>query len=431
VIRLPSAADPDVSVIVLLDGAVEMAESCLRALAAADDSVPCETVILLNDPDAALEDLVRKGTTGAEAVITRANAAPGVGWNLGASVARAPRLATMHEDSEPDAGWLAPLCEAMTDSGAGVVGSRLYNRDGSVQNSGWVLFADGSPQQINGLSAPDVVASSDPAPADLISGAAMLLDRDTVRAVGGWDERFYPAVFMDIDMSTAIWNQGRLVLSVPASGVRHQSGALGRRESTALTGPLLARFLFERHRDRFVSKWGAAVRGLAPPPADAEPESIRAAVQAALPHTRERAELIRSGNWRPSAPPARAERPFTGIPEPVLGNGDGTHSVATEVDDALDAAERQVVDEYCRWLIGKEESRSVELYEARMQLQHRDRELADVRRHTEALRQQNQELTLTLDRIVHGLTWRLRTMVRRVVRAPLALFRRARQGSGT
>jgi GT2 family glycosyltransferase len=416
---------------VLLDGAVEMAESCLRALAAGDDSVPCETVIVLNDPEAALEDLVRKGTSGAEVVITRANAAPGVGWNLGITVARAPRLATMHEDSEPDAGWLAPLCEAMTESGAGVVGSRLYNRDGTVQNSGWVLFSDGSPRQINGLSAPEAVASSDPTPTDLISGAAMLLDRDAVRAVGGWDERFYPAVFMDIDMSTAMWNQGRLVLSVPASGVRHQSGALGRRQSTALTGPLLARFLFERHRDRFISKWGAAVRGLAPPPADEEPESIRAAVREALPRTRKRAELIRSGSWRPAGPPARAEQPLTGIPEPVLNGEDGTHTVAAEVDDALDAAETQVVDEYCRWLIAKEESKTVELWDARMQLQHRDLELADVRRQIDALQQQNQELALTLDRIVHGFTWRVRTMIRRIARAPRALIRRARPGSGS
>jgi GT2 family glycosyltransferase len=430
VIRLPSATDPDVSVMVLLDGAVEMAESCLRALAAGDDSVPCETVIVLNDPEAPLEDLVRKGTTGAEVVITRANAAPGVGWNLAVKVARAPRLATMHEDSEPDAGWLAPLCEAMTESGAGVVGSRLYNRDGTVQNSGWALFSDGSPRQLNGLTAPEAVASSDPTPADLISGAAMLLDRDAVNAVGGWDERFYPAVFMDIDMSTAIWNQGRLVLSVPASGVRHQSGALGRRQSTALTGPLLARFLFERHRDRFITKWGAAVRGLAPPPADEEPETVRAAVREALPRTRARAESIRSGSWRPPGPPARAERPLTGIPEPVLDGEDGTHTVAAEVDEALDAAELQVVDEYCRWLIAKEQSKTVELWDARMQLQHRDRELAEVRRHIEALQHQNQELALALDRIVHGLTWRLRTMFRRVVRAPLALFRRARQGSG-
>jgi GT2 family glycosyltransferase len=431
-IRLPSAVDPEVSLIVLLDGAAEMAERCLRAIAATDDSVPCETVVLLNDPDPALENLVRKGTTGGQTVVSRANAGPGVGWNLGASVARAPRLATLHEDSEPDAGWLAPLCEAMTESGAGAVGSRLYNGDGTVQNCGWVLFSDGSPQQINEVSASEVVAVSEPTPADLISGAAMLLDRDAVRAAGGWDERFHPAVFVDIDISTAMWSQGRLVLSVPTSGVRHQSGALGHRENSALTGPHLARFLFERHRDRFLSKWGPDVRGLASPPPDIEPESIRAAVQAALRHTRERAGRVRSGSWKPSGRPQGAERLYSGISVPVLDQGEGAYAVAAEVDEALDVAERELVDEYCRWLGPREASFSKELAEVRHLLRHREQELADLHTHTanlqartDELQRQNQELALTLDRIVHGNTWRLRTLAHRVLRLPRAAVMRA------
>jgi GT2 family glycosyltransferase len=431
VIRLPSAADPDVSVIVVLDGAVEMAETCLRAIVAADDAVACETVIVLNDPDAALEDLVRGGTTGAETVVVRANAGTTVGWNLGASVARAPRLATLHEDSEPDAGWLAPLCEAMSESGAGVVGSRLYNRDGSVQNCGWVLFSDASAQQINELTAPEVAASADPTPADMVSGAAMLVDRDALRAAGGWDERFQPAVLGDVDISTAIWSQGRPVLSVPASGVRHQSGALLRREGSALTGPLLGRFLFERHRDRFVSKWGRVVRGLAPPPPDSEPESVRAAVQAALTRTRERAERISAGSLRRSGPPPQVERPFSGTADGILDRGDGTHAVAASVEEALDAAEGLLVSEYCRWLTHREEGQSAELQQARALLQHRDREMGELRAHAEDLQRDHHELATTLDRMVHGFTWQLRTMVLRVIGAPLALFRRARRGSGS
>ena len=148
-IRLPSAGDPAVSVIVLLDGAVEMGERCLRAVANADDSVPFETVILLNDPDPALESFVRTGTRGAKVVLSRANAGPGSGWNLGAEVSDAPRVATLHEDAEPDAGWLAALYKAMDEHGAGAVGSRLYHGDGTVQNCGRVLFSDASHLQID------------------------------------------------------------------------------------------------------------------------------------------------------------------------------------------------------------------------------------------------------------------------------------------
>lgn len=416
VIRLPSAADPAVSLIVLLDGAAEMAERCLRAIAAAEDAVPCETVVLLNDPDPALEHLVRKATTGGRVIVSRANAGPGVGWNLGAAVARAPRLATLHEDSEPDAGWLAPLCDTMTEYGAGAVGSRLYNHDGTVQNCGWVLFSDASHQPIKEANAPEVVAASEPTPADMLSGAAMLLDRDVVRAAGGWDERFHPAVFVDIDISTAIWSQGRPVLSVPASGVRHQSGTFDRRPNTALTGPRLRSFLFERHRDRFLAKWGPAVRGLASPPPDAEAESIRAAVQAALPHTRERAEQVRLGSWKPSGRVQSAERPYSGIPVPVLDRGDGAYAVAAEVEEALNVTESELVDDYCRWLARREEEIFDQLLEAHERLHQRQQESADLHAHAVELERQRQELALTLDRIIHGNTWRLRTLVHRVLR---------------
>lgn len=418
-IRLPSAENPEVSLIVLLDGAAEMGERCLRAIAAADDSVPCETVILLNDPDSALEDLVRKSTTGGQVILCRANSGPAVGWNLGAEIARAPRLATLHEDSEPNAGWLAPLCEAMSEYGAGAVGSRLYNNDGTVQDCGWVLFSDASQWPINESVAPEVVAASEPTPADILAGAAMLLDRDAVRAAGGWDERFHPAVFGDIDISTAIWSQGRRVLSVPASGVRHQGGAFDRREDTALTGPLLRGFLIERHRGRFVAKWGPALSDLASPPADrTDPRSTRASVQAALAHTRERAEQIRSGSWKPSGPTQSAKRHFSGSPAPVLDEVEGVHAVAPEVEAALNAAESELVADYCRMLAKKEQETSAQLVEVH-ELHNRSRqEFAELHR-------QHQELATTLNGILHGRTWRLRNLVHGILSRARATLARA------
>jgi hypothetical protein len=420
VIRLPAAENPEVSLLVLLDGAAEMGERCLRAIAAADDSVPCETVILLNDPDPALETMVRKSTTGGQVVLCRANAGPPVGWNLGTEIARAPRLATLHEDSEPSPGWLAPLCEAMSESGAGAVGSRLYDGDGTVQDCGWVLFSDGSQWPINGSVAPEVVAASEPTPADILAGAAMLLDRDAVRAAGGWDERFHPAVFGDIDISMAIWSQGRRLLSVPASGVRHEGGAFDRRRDTALAGPLLRGFLFERHRDRFVDKWGSALSGLAAPPTDyMDPESVRASVQAALPRTRERAERIRSGNWQQVGPTPSSERRLSGIATPLLGENKGVRPVAPEVEAALVAAESELVADYCQMLVQKEQQTSAELVEVH-ELHNRSREeTAELQRH-------HQQLADAYHAILRGKTWRLRNLVHRVLRWATAPARRRR-----
>ncbi len=409
VIRLPAAEDPAVSVIALLDGEAEMAERCLRAIAAAAPPVATETVLLLNDPDPELEDLVRKGTSGARVVLARANAGPGVGWNLGAAVARAPRLATLHEDSEPEPGWLGPLCEAMDETGAGAVGSRLFNDDGSVQNCGWVLFSDASHWTIDAATAPEVVAASEPTPADMLSGASMLVDREAVRAVGGWDERFHPAVYVDIDVSTAIWSRGRPVLSVPASRVRHRSGTFDRRPRSALTGPRLRLFLFERNRGPFGAKWGEAVTGLAPPPAGPEPERIAAAVQAALIRTRERAERVRAGGGPVPDGPV-AERRFTALAEPpVLAAGEGACAVAPPIVAGLRDAEAALVDEYCRWLTVRERETAAALAENREAVASQHAQL-------EALSAERDHLLALVDEIFTSRTWRARARLARLLR---------------
>lgn len=415
-IELPTPDDPAVSVIVLLDGAVEMAERCLSALAACEDTVPFETVLLLNDPDPELESFVRGSTRGARVVLSRANAGPGVGWNLGVAVARAPRLATLHEDSEPDPGWLPPLVETMTEHGAGAVGSRLYNQDGSVQNCGWVLFSDASHQPITAANAPEVVAATEPTPADMLSGAAMLVDRQAVEAIGGWDERFHPAVFVDIDVSTAMWNLGRPVLSVPSSSVRHASHAFDRRGNSPLTGPRLRTVLFERNSPHFLEKWGPFVRERAAPPDHTDPAGVAAAVASALTLTRERAERVRSGGWQPPRPEARAEPRFSGLAQPpALEADDGTFRVAPAVEAALGAAENELVRDYCLWLVRKEEMEFARLLAAHEELKWWDGEAAALKREREALKGERDELARKLNQILTGRTWRFRTAVARLL----------------
>jgi GT2 family glycosyltransferase len=411
VIRLPRADDPEVSVIVLLDGAVEMAERGLRALAAADDSVASEVVIVLNDPDPELERLARSGTSGATIVLSRANAGPGVGWNLGAAAARAPRLATLHEDSEPQPGWLTPLCETMTETGAGAVGARLFNHDGSIQNCGWVLFADASHWTIDPATAPEVAAATEPTPADMLSGAAMLVDRAAVDAVGGWDERFHPAVFVDIDVSTAIWAQGRPVYSVPASRVIHRSGTFDSRPRSALSGRWLRLFLLERNRGPFIEKWGDRVTDLAPPPADlADPDARAPAVAAALALTRGRAARVRAGGAGEAAPAPQAEARFTGIASPVAESED-LYTLPDALTAALDRAEAELIDEYCRFLIRAEEDEAHRL--AGLFEQARG-EMPEQHQHIENLRGAHDQAAAQLEAVVNSRTWRLHNRLARL-----------------
>jgi hypothetical protein len=74
--------------------------------------------------------------------------------------------------------------------------------------------------------------------------------------------------------------------------------------------------------------------------------------------------------------------------------------------------------EYCRWLARREEETAGRLREAHELLHQAQQEVAELRR-------QHQELAVTLDRILHGNTWRLRTLVHRLLRGGRDVIGRA------
>jgi GT2 family glycosyltransferase len=414
VIELAAPENPAVSVIVLLDGAVELAERCLLALAACEDSVPFETVLFLNAPDAELEAFVRDSTRGGRVVLCRANAGPGAGWNLGAEAARGPLLATLHEDSQPHPDWLPPLLAALEEDGAGAVGSRLYHRDGSIQNCGWVLFSDASGQQI---TSPEAVAASSPTPVDMLSGAAMLIDREALRAVGGWDERFHPAVFVDVDACTALWNLGLPVLSVPSSRVVHETGAFDRRGHSPLTGPRLREFLFLRNQAPFLEKWGELLAGGGEPPDYSRMETVPTAIAEAWELTKERARRLASGGWSPPCPAARPERRLTGLVEqPLVPDGANGLRVAPAIERALDEAEAGLIRDYCLWLVHREEWQAGRLGEAEAALEECCRDRGGLQRSFEEMQRSRNEAAEQLAQVLNGRTWRLRSAVLRLLR---------------
>jgi O-antigen biosynthesis protein len=272
-ISLPSAPDPSVSIVVLLSREASLAAACLRAIAAAvDPALPTEVVVVLNSRDEETRRLVHDGVAGARVVETEANTGVAVGWNLGFDVARGPRCALLHEDSLPTPGWLTRLHRTMDEHPlAAVVGARLEFPDGRFQNGGWALWREGVVTKLTPDHAPEVRGATEPYPADNVSSAGLLLDRAAWERTGGFDERFFPSVYTDIDFNMSVWQLGRTVLSEPRALVRHGSLAMVHEGGGALTSLDYHVFLRERHRARFVAKWRGALteHEPAPPGADA------------------------------------------------------------------------------------------------------------------------------------------------------------------
>jgi GT2 family glycosyltransferase len=206
-----------------------------------------ETIVVLSEPAPHVEEELRQKVTGIEVVASPINLGMAGAGNLGRAHAQGEFLVTLHDDAEIEAGWLEALVEtAEAHPEAGAIGGRVLYPDGRLQNAGMILWRDAT------ASTPLIVGAPLPATFDQLRavdycGTSSLLVRTAAwDAVGGLDERFYPAYYVDVDLSMALRQQNWVVLYQPRSCIRHHQGA---------STPLRFRsFLMARNRRLFVEK---------------------------------------------------------------------------------------------------------------------------------------------------------------------------------
>jgi GT2 family glycosyltransferase len=155
----------------------------------------------------------------------------------------------------------------MSDPKIGLVGARLEYGDGSFQHSAfmfpglsqlWVEFFPTPGRWIegrfNGRYPRRLYDGADPFEVDFVLGAAMMLKREVIEAVGLLDEGFF-MYCEEIDWAWRIRRAGWSVRCVPAARVTHYGGA-----SSGQARPQTIRYLWEsrlRLLDKHHPRWKA------------------------------------------------------------------------------------------------------------------------------------------------------------------------------
>jgi GT2 family glycosyltransferase len=259
-IVLPSSPAPRVSIVIVAARQPILLTRCLESLASCVTAIPFETIVVLNDAIPEVRSLVCERVSGVTVITSLVPLGLAGGVNRGRAHARGELLALFHDDSEAQPGWLDTLVAAAdSHPEAGAFGSRLLNSDGTPQCSGSVLWRDGTPRNL--ATEPETDASESKTTAVDYCGTACLLVRAvTWDAIGGADERFYPAYYVDVDLCFSIWSLNQAVLCTTASRVRHRKGAS--------TDAPFRQFIYRHNRERFREKWGRKLDVLEPLPAD-------------------------------------------------------------------------------------------------------------------------------------------------------------------
>lgn len=152
------------------------------------------------------------------------------GCNLGASVARADRLFFLNPDTTPVGDAYEQLLAGF-DRFARADGlvPRLINGDGSSQHRWQLRALPGAPALLAHAFFwnPRRRRGAEPAAGARVeqpAAAALALRRDLFEGVGGFDERFHPAWFEDVDLARRLRARDATLLYLPDARFVHRQG---------------------------------------------------------------------------------------------------------------------------------------------------------------------------------------------------------------
>lgn len=227
---LTTSENPLVSVIIPIYGQSEYTIRCLRSIQCSPPQCAFE-VLIIDDcsPDDSLERLAR--IPGIRIIRNESNLGFLRSCNRAASMARGDYVHFLNNDTEVQPGWLDALVRTFSEfPGCGLVGSKLLNADGTLQEAGGIVWRDGSASNFGRGQDPDHPTFSYAREVDYCSGASIMLPTQLFRDLGGFDELFVPAYCEDTDLALRIRSQGWRVIYQPSSVVIHLEGVTSGRD---------------------------------------------------------------------------------------------------------------------------------------------------------------------------------------------------------
>jgi len=255
-VSVPHSVEPRVSIVIPVYNHVGHTLACLRALAAHPPQVACEILVV----DDGSSDHTATWMPQVQRLRYEVRAANGgfiEACNDGVARSRGTYVVLLNNDTVPQPGWLDALLDtfdAVPD--AGLVGSQLLYPDGRLQESGGVVFNDGSAWSYGRFESPDDPRYRALRDVDYCSGAALMLTRALWDQLDGLDTRYRPAYYEDTDLAFAVRAAGRRVLVQPASRVVHDEGTSNGTD----TGSGVKAYQV-RNQGVFAAKWAQVLAG--------------------------------------------------------------------------------------------------------------------------------------------------------------------------
>jgi len=251
-LAFPSFERPVVSILIVTFNKAEYTFQCLETVKAYSD-VPYELIIVDNGSADGTKSLLER-IENATVIRNSGNAGFLRACNQGAQTARGEFILFLNNDTQVAPNWLGRLVEAARGYPAcGAVGAKLVFPSGRLQEAGNTVLSNGVTHGIGRNANPLSPGFLSVKEVEYCSGACLLVRKDLFTRLGGFDERYSPAYYEDVDLCFGIRKLGYKVIVQPGVQVLHYefgSGSFGKAYELSL-----------ENRKKFIEKWAAELMG--------------------------------------------------------------------------------------------------------------------------------------------------------------------------
>jgi len=131
-------------------------------------------------------------------------------------------IVLLNMDTVVDVDWLAELIKPFSvEQDIGITGSKIYYMDGvTIQHAGAFLDEIGRSYHI-GRGEIDKGQYDDSREVEYVCGASLAFQKKALDAVKGFDQRYSPAYYEEVDFGYRLRRAGYKIIYVPTSKLRH------------------------------------------------------------------------------------------------------------------------------------------------------------------------------------------------------------------